>query len=103
MTEDGKMLIHQIHAEHSNTSAQRQSSAAFYGLHPVINLARGCKIMVARNVAYLYGIANGLEATGRSLKRSLWRCQTAAARLSIPLNPSGCHCCRRAARKMEQG
>ena len=59
MAEDGKLLVHEIHAEHSNKSARRQPSTAFDGLRDRIHLVRGCKVMLTRNVAYLYGLANG--------------------------------------------
>ena len=59
MAEDEKKLIHQIHAEHSRKSAQKLTSTAFDGLREVVNLVRGCKVMLTRNVAYLYGLANG--------------------------------------------
>ena len=57
--EDEKQLIHQINADHSNKSAKKQNSSVFDGLRQVINLVRGCKTMLTRNVAYLYGLANG--------------------------------------------
>ena len=63
MAPDKQMLIHQILALHSNKSARKQSTAAFDGLRPVINLVRGCKVMVNRNIAYLYGLANGTRGT----------------------------------------
>ena len=53
------MLVHQIQAEHSTKSARKQPSTAFDGLRQIINLVRGCKVMLTRNVAYLYGLANG--------------------------------------------
>lgn len=59
MAEDGKELIHQIHAQHSSKSARKLASTAFDGLRSVVNLVRGCKVMLTRNVAYLYGLANG--------------------------------------------
>ena len=59
MAEDGKLLVHQIHSENSNKSARKQPSTAFDGLRERIHLVRGCKIMLTRNVAYLYGLANG--------------------------------------------
>ena len=59
MAEDGKRLVHQVWAQHSTKSARKQSSAAFDGLRDVVNLVRGCKVMVARNVAYRFGLANG--------------------------------------------
>ena len=57
--EDEKILIHQIAAHHSHKSARKQSSAAFDGLRRVINLVRGGKVILTRNVAYVYGLANG--------------------------------------------
>ena len=59
MGETEKELIHQIWAQHSRKSARKFPSTAFDGLRRVINLVRGCKIMLSRNVAYLYGLANG--------------------------------------------
>ena len=35
------------------------SWTAFDGLRQVINLVRGCKVMIARKIAYKYGLANG--------------------------------------------
>jgi len=63
MALDNQTIIHQIHAMHSNKSARKQSTAAFDGLRPVINLVRGCKVMICRNVAYLHGLANGTRGT----------------------------------------
>jgi hypothetical protein len=63
MAEDGKELIHQIHAIHSSKSAKKLSSAVFDGLRGVVNLVRGCKMVLTRNVAYLYGLANGTRGT----------------------------------------
>ena len=59
MAETEKELIHQIWAQHSRKSARKFPSTAFDGLRRVINLVRGCKMMLSRNVAYLYGLANG--------------------------------------------
>ena len=59
MAEDGKLLVHKISAEHSSKSARKQTSQAFDGLRPVVHLVRGCKVMITRNVAYRYGLANG--------------------------------------------
>ena len=59
MAVDDQKLIHQIHAMHSNRNAKKQSTAAFGGLRPVVNLVRGCRVMLCRNAAYLYGLANG--------------------------------------------
>ena len=59
MAEMEKELIHQIWAQHSRRSARKFPSTAFDGLRRVDNLVRGCKIMLSRNVAYLYGLANG--------------------------------------------
>jgi hypothetical protein len=55
----GKLLIHQIQAVNSRKSANKFSSSAFEGLRQVVNLVRGCKVVLTRNVAYLYGLANG--------------------------------------------
>ena len=58
--QDEKLLIHRIHARHStHKAAKRQPSSAFDGLRGVINLVRGCKVMLTRNIAYKYGLANG--------------------------------------------
>ena len=59
MAEDNKEIVHQIHARHSIKSAKKHSSNAFGGLRPVVNAVRGCKMVLTRNVAYLYGLANG--------------------------------------------
>ena len=61
MAQDEKKLIHQIRAEHSSKSKciVKAPSSAFDGLREVINLVKGCKVMITRNVAYLYGLANG--------------------------------------------
>ena len=58
--QDEKKLVHRIHARHStHKAAKRQPSSAFDGLRQVINLVQGCKVMVTRNIAYKYGLANG--------------------------------------------
>ena len=58
--QDEKLLVHRIHARHSaHKAAKRQPSSAFDGLRRVINLVRGCKVMITRNIAYKYGLANG--------------------------------------------
>ena len=59
MAETEKKLIHQIHAVHSSRSAKKLTSSVFDGLRSVINLVRGCKVVLTRNIAYLYGLANG--------------------------------------------
>ena len=59
MAEDGKQLVHEIRADNSNKSAGKKPSTAFDGLRDRIHLVRGCKVMLTRNVAYLYGLANG--------------------------------------------
>ena len=69
MAERDKALIHQIHAEHgtrtgrSSRSAKNLASSAFDGLRAVVNLVRGCKVMVTRNIAYRFGLANGTRGT----------------------------------------
>ena len=58
--QDEKLLVHRIHARRStHKAAKRQPSSAFDGLRRVINLVRGCKVMLTRNIAYKYGLANG--------------------------------------------
>ena len=59
MAEDNKLLIHKIEAENSNRSARKQPTSAFDGLRNVVHFVRGCKVVLTRNVAYLYGLANG--------------------------------------------
>ena len=60
MAEEGKRVVHQIKAEHQGSKhAKKQPSKAFEGLRDVVNLVRGCKVMLTRNVAYLHGLANG--------------------------------------------
>ena len=39
------------------------SSSAFGGLRSVINLVRGCRVGISRNIAYIYGLANGTRGT----------------------------------------
>ena len=58
--EDEKRLIHKIEAEDgSSRHAKKQPSTAFDGLRQVIHLVITCLVMLTRNVAYLYGLANG--------------------------------------------
>ena len=59
MAEDNKLLVHKICAQNSNRSAREQPSSAFDGLRQVVHFVRGCKVVLTRNVAYLYGLANG--------------------------------------------
>ena len=59
LAEDSKECIHVINAQHSSKSAQKLASNAFDGLRSVVNLVQGCKVMITRNVAYLFGLANG--------------------------------------------
>ena len=65
MAEKHKNIVHQIKAHHSTNSksARNLVSSVFDGLRGVINLVRGCKVMITRNVAYLYGLANGTRGT----------------------------------------
>ena len=63
MAEDKKELIHQIKAQHPSKSAKKLSSASFDGLRAVVNLVRGCKMVLTRNVAYKFGLANGTRGT----------------------------------------
>ena len=59
MAEDEKQFIHHISAGHSHKNARGLPSAAFDGLRDVVNIARGCKVVLTRNVAYLYGLTIG--------------------------------------------
>ena len=63
LAEKHKEVIHQIRAQHSSKSARKLASTAFDGLRDVINLVQGCKVMLARNVAYQFGLANGTRGT----------------------------------------
>ena len=63
MAEKQKDLVHQIHAQHSRKSGRPLSSSAFAGLRSVINLVRRCRVGLSRNIAYLYGLANGTRGT----------------------------------------
>ena len=56
-------LVHQIHAQHSRKSGRPLSSSAFGGLRNAINLVRRCRVGLSRNIAYLYGLANGTRGT----------------------------------------
>jgi len=60
MVESNLSMIHRISARHSHhTSAKKKPSSEYGGLRPVLHLTLGCKVVLARNVAYLYGLANG--------------------------------------------
>ena len=61
MAMNEQKVVHRIEAEHSGNRkrAQKYSAAVFDGLRSEINLVRGCKVMITRNIAYLYGLANG--------------------------------------------
>ena len=60
LAEDNNSMIHKINARHSNhLSAKRKSASEYGGLRHVLHLSRGCKVVLTRNVAYLYGLANG--------------------------------------------
>ena len=63
LAESQKVMIHRINAQHSRKSGSTQRSAAFEGLRSVVHLARGCKVILVRNVAYLFGLANGTRGT----------------------------------------
>lgn len=63
MAEDRKELIHQIHAQHSSKSAKKLSATAFGGLRAVVNVVKGCKMVLTNNVAYKYGLANGTRGS----------------------------------------
>jgi hypothetical protein len=64
MAKKDQKLVHRIHALHSkHKNVKKMSAAAFDGLRAVVNLVRGCKITVTRNVAYRWGLANGTRGT----------------------------------------
>ena len=63
LAEAGKELVHRIYAQHNNKHAKKHPGTAFNGLRQVINVVRGCKIALTKNVAYLYGLANGTRGT----------------------------------------
>jgi len=58
MAEDQKEIIHQIKAQQGRR-AKKMPSFAFGGLRGVVNLVRGCKAVLTRNVANKFGLANG--------------------------------------------
>ena len=43
--------------------ARLRKAKEFNGLRHVINLVKGCKVMITRNVSYLHGLANGTRGT----------------------------------------
>jgi hypothetical protein len=59
LAQESAQPVQRIQAMHSVKSAQKRSSDAFSGLRSVIHLVRNCMVMITRNVAYLYGLANG--------------------------------------------
>ena len=60
MVERTHQVVHRIQAEHRGSKhARKQPSKAFEGLRDVVHLVRGCKVMLTRNVAYAFGLANG--------------------------------------------
>ena len=63
LADDKKELIHQIKAQHSSKSATKLSAAEFDGFRAVVNLVRGCKTVLTRNVSYKFGLANGTRGT----------------------------------------
>ncbi len=44
---------------HSHNNARKLPSTAFDGLRDVVNIVRGSKVVLTRNVAYQYGLGNG--------------------------------------------
>ena len=60
LVERDKQVLHRIRAVHQGSKhARKQPAKAFEGLRDVLHLVRGCKVMLTRNVAYHYGLANG--------------------------------------------
>ena len=62
LAESERKIVHQIRAE-SNKSVRKPASTVFDGMRDVIHLVRECKVMLTRNVTYLYGLANGTRGT----------------------------------------
>ena len=65
---DSQLLVHRINAVHdgkesTSKKARMQPSSAFDGLRATIHLVRGCKVLITRNIAYKYGLANGTRGT----------------------------------------
>ena len=54
LAEQESRAVHRISALHSRRSARKLPSSSFDGLRGVINLVRGCMIMITRNIAYNY-------------------------------------------------
>ena len=64
MADKEQSLVHQIHALHSKQkTCSKLSASAFEGLRAIVNLVRGCKVVLTRNVAYRWGLANGTRGT----------------------------------------
>ena len=63
LAQDSAQPVHRVLAYHSARSARYKLAEAFSGLRSVVNLVRGCKIMITRNVCYNYGLANGTRGT----------------------------------------
>ena len=59
-----RKVLHRIRADHQGSKhARKQPAKAFEGLRDVVHLVRGCKVMLTRNVAYNFGLANGTRGT----------------------------------------
>ena len=60
-------MIHRIRARYprarSHSKISKRPASEFDGLRDVINLVRGCKVMITRNVAYALGLAKGTRGT----------------------------------------
>ena len=61
MAANNKQAIHRIYAVHNSkrNSVKKKSSSSFGGLRSVLNLVQGCRVLLVKNLAYLYGLANG--------------------------------------------
>ena len=60
MVERDRSVVHRIHAEHRGWKhARKQPSKSFEGLRNVLHLVRNFKVRFTRDVAYMYGLANG--------------------------------------------
>ena len=59
MAKNEGVMIHRIKAINSHNTQKNASSGSYDGLRPVINIARGCKVLLTKNIATRYGLSNG--------------------------------------------
>ena len=63
LAEEGGELVHKISAMHSMVNSRKRPSSVFAGLRSVVHVVRGCSIVITKNIAYRYGVANGTRGT----------------------------------------